>query len=58
MKMLTLHYHEWMGKFSEHEGTKYWMVNNYILDKLLDKVKANNRHCKTWWYWDFYWYKW
>ena len=35
--MLSLHYHELMGKIEEHEGNKYLMVDEYILDKVLDK---------------------
>ena len=26
-------------KIKEHEGEKYQMVNNYMLDKVLDKIK-------------------
>ena len=37
--MLCLHYNESMGKIKEHEGKKYLMVNDYILDKVLDKIK-------------------
>ena len=39
MKMLSLHYHELMGRIEEHEGQKYLMVNDYMLDKVLDKIK-------------------
>ena len=39
MKMLSLHYHKLIGKTKEHKRTKYLMVNNYILDKILDKAK-------------------
>ena len=35
--MLTLCYHELMGK--ENGGRKYLMVDDYVLDKVLDKVK-------------------
>ena len=35
--MLSLHYHELMGKIEEYEGNKYLMVDEYILDKVLDK---------------------
>ena len=28
--MLSLDYHESMGKIEEHEGNKYLMVNDYI----------------------------
>ena len=33
LKMLSLHYDESVGKIKEHEGKKYLMVNNYILNK-------------------------
>ena len=39
IKMLSLHYHELMGKIKEHKGNKYLMVNDYILDKVSDKIK-------------------
>ena len=28
-----------MGKIKEHEGKKYLMVDDYVLDKILDKIK-------------------
>ena len=38
--MLFLHYHVLMGKIKEHdEKNIYLMVDNYILDKVLDKMK-------------------
>ena len=33
LKMLSLHYDESVGKIKEHEGKKYLMVDNYILNK-------------------------
>ena len=27
-----------MGKVKEHVGKKYLMVNDYVLDKVLDKI--------------------
>ena len=39
IKMLSVHYHELIGKVEEHEGKKYLMVNNYKRDKLLGKIK-------------------
>ena len=40
IKILSLHYHELIGKTEEdHEGKKYFMVDDYMLDKVLDKVK-------------------
>ena len=37
--MLSLHYHELIGKIGEHGRTKYLMVYDYILSKVLDKIK-------------------
>ena len=37
--MLSLYYHELMGKFKEHEGKKYLMVDDHIINKVLDKIK-------------------
>ena len=44
--MLSLHYHELMKRIEEHEKTNIWwlfsdylMVNDYKLDKSLDKTK-------------------
>ena len=34
--MLSLYYHELMGKIKEDEGKKYLMVNDYVLDKFDD----------------------
>ena len=28
-----------MGKIKEHEGKKYLTADNYVLDKVLDKIK-------------------
>ena len=42
--MLSLHYHEFIGKTEEHEGKKYLMVDNLMLDKVFDKIKQNNSH--------------
>ena len=28
-----------MGRIKEHEGKKYLMVDDYVLDKILDKIK-------------------
>ena len=39
IKMLSLHHHELMGKITKHEAKKYLMVNDYMLDKVLDKIK-------------------
>ena len=38
-RMLSLYYHELMGKINEHEGKKYLMVDNWILHKVLNKIK-------------------
>ena len=37
--MLSLHYHELIGKLKEHKGKKYLAVNGYMRDKVLDKIK-------------------
>ena len=39
MKIMSLHYYELMGKTEGHEGKKYLIVNDYILDKVLGKIK-------------------
>ena len=39
IKVLSLHYHELMGKIQEHEEEIYLMVNYYMLDKVLEKIK-------------------
>ena len=28
-----------MGRIKEHEGKKHLMVDDYVLDKILDKIK-------------------
>ena len=38
IKMLNLHYYELMGKIEEHEGKKYLMIDDYMLDKVLDRI--------------------
>ena len=37
-RMLSLYYHELMGKSEEYWGRKYLMVD-YIVDEVLDKIK-------------------
>ena len=39
IKMLNLHYYELMGKIKEHEGKKYFIVDDYMLGRVLDKIK-------------------
>ena len=39
IKMLSVHYPELMGKIKESKGKKYLMVDDYMLDKVLDKIK-------------------
>ena len=36
--VLSLYYHELMGKIKEHEGKNYLMVDHYILDKVLERI--------------------
>ena len=38
IKMLNLHYYELMGKIEEHEGKKYLMIDDYMLDEVLDRI--------------------
>ena len=38
-KVLSLYYHEQMGKVKEHEGKKYLIVYYCMLDKVLGKIK-------------------
>ena len=45
-KILSLHYHELMGKIEKHEGKNYLMVDDYMLNKELDKIRKNNSHRK------------
>ena len=37
--MLGLHYYELMEKIEEHDGKKYLTVIDYMLCKVLDKIK-------------------
>ena len=37
--MLSLYYHELIGKIENMKARKYLMVGDYMLDKLLDKIK-------------------
>ena len=37
--MLGLHYYELMEKIEEHDGKRYLIVIDYMLDKVLDKIK-------------------
>ena len=39
MKMLSLLYHELIGQIEEHEGKKYLMVDDYMLNKALEKIQ-------------------
>ena len=38
--MLNLYYHKLIGKTEENEGKKL-IVDDYTLDKVLDKIKKN-----------------
>ena len=37
--MLSLYCHELMGKDKEHEGKKWLMIDDHVLDKVLSKIK-------------------
>ena len=39
LTMLNLYYNELMGKIKEHKGKKYLMVDDYVLHKVLDRIK-------------------
>ena len=39
IKMLGLHYHKLRERIEEPEGKIYLMVDDYMLDKVLDKIK-------------------
>ena len=39
IKMLSLYYHKLMAKAKEHGGKKHLMIDDYVLDKVLDKIK-------------------
>lgn len=38
-RMLSLYYPELIGKIEEHHGKQYLMVDAYLLDKVLVKIK-------------------
>ena len=37
--MLSLYYHELMEKSEDYKGKKYFIIDDYILNKVLDKIK-------------------
>ena len=37
--MLSLYYHKLMAKVKEDERRKYLMIDDYVLDNLLEKIK-------------------
>ena len=37
--MLSLYYHELIGEIKKNEGKKYLMINDYMQEKVLDKIK-------------------
>ena len=37
--MLSLYYHELMGKVKIYEVKKFLMIDGYVLNKVLDKIK-------------------
>ena len=38
-RILRLHYDELIGKIEDNEGKKYFVVGDYMLDVVLDKIK-------------------
>ena len=39
IKIIRLPYDEIIGKTKEHEGKKYFIIDDYMLDKVLDKIR-------------------
>ena len=39
IKMLSLYFDKFMGKIKEHERKKYLIIDGYMLNKVLDKIK-------------------
>ena len=39
IKMFSLYFDKFMGKIKEHERKKYLMIDGYMLNKVLDKIK-------------------
>ena len=39
IKILSLYDHELLGKFEEREEKKYLMVDNYMLNKVLERIE-------------------
>ena len=37
--MLSQYYHKLIRKVKKHEGKKYLMIDDYVPDKILDKIK-------------------
>ena len=50
IKMISLHYHKLIWKDWRTWRKKYLMVDNYMLDKALDKIKEIIGIKKVWWY--------
>ena len=40
IKILSLYYNKLIRKIKEHEGKKKLMIDDYVLNKVLDKIKA------------------
>ena len=38
--MLNLYYHKLTRKVKQHQRAKYVMINDYVLNKVLDKIKG------------------
>ena len=37
--MISLYYYELVGKVKKHEGKNTLMIDSYVVDKVLDKIK-------------------
>ena len=37
--MFSLHYHKLVGKIGEYGGKKYFTLDDFMLNKMLEKIK-------------------
>ena len=47
--MVSLYYDEIMEKIGKYEGKRCLDFYGFISDKVLGKIKKNNRYVKNWW---------
>ena len=46
IKILSMYYHELMGKVKKYEVKKFLEIDGYVLNKVLDKIKEIIRNNK------------